>query len=87
MAPKIRSVTEEGVFYHIRFREPNIFDEVRTPDWASNASGSISKGSRVRMGRKGDNWKVQSVLIKTGKFDESKARELAKRIVDKIEKD
>jgi hypothetical protein len=86
-APSVKMVDTEGEFRHVRFRDPDDFEEIRTPDWASNVSDSVSKNSEVRMGKTGDDWKVQSVLIRKRSGDEEKARELAERIIRKIEED
>ena len=76
----------EGEYYHVRFNDPEIFDMIRTPDWADRVSDSVSRGSEVRMGKlkDEDDWTVQSVLIEkhAGK---DKAQEQAEKIVEKIE--
>lgn len=84
--PEITSVELEGDYYHVRFRDPDVFDEIRTPDWAVNAAEDVSTGSKVRMGKHpdGDSWAVQSVLI-TKNVGEEKSREQAVEIVEKIE--
>lgn len=84
--PKPKSVDLEGDYYHVRFRDPGDFSDVRTPEWASDAAGEISKGSKVRTGRRtgGDEWVVQSVLVPR-RVGKSKAREQARKIVEKIE--
>ncbi|MFW5918900.1 MAG: hypothetical protein ACOCSF_01715 [Halanaeroarchaeum sp.] len=84
--PDVKAVELEDEYYHVRFRDPNEFDEIRTPEWATNAAREISEGSRVRMGKRkdGDSWVVQSILIaKT--VGESKSREQAEKIIRKIE--
>ena len=84
--PEVKAVELEGDFYHVRFRDPNDFAEIRTPEWATNAAREISDGAKVRMGKRrdGDSWAVQSVLI--GKtVGESKSREQAEKIIRKIE--
>lgn len=82
----VDTVTTEDEYIHVRFRDPDGFDEVRTPDWAENPAHSVSEGSEVRMGQEedGDDWQVQSVLIKKN-VGEDKAEEQAKEIVEKIE--
>lgn len=79
-------VETEDDYIHVRFQDPDEFDEIRTPDWAENPAHSVSEGSEVRMGQEddSDDWDVQSVLIKKS-VGEDKAREQAKEIVDKIE--
>lgn len=84
--PDIETVETEDEYIHVRFRDPDEFDTIRTPDWAANAAGSVSEGAEVRMGKRkdGDDWEVQSVLVKKG-VGEEKAREQARKIVEKIE--
>jgi len=85
---KIKKTTKEDGFYHVRFRSPSQFSKIRTPDWAANVAGDISKGAEVRMGRtkQGGNWLVQSVLIKraSGKTYND-ARRLGRRIQKEID--
>lgn len=82
----VNKVESEDEYIHVRFRDPDHFDEIRTPDWAENPAHSVSDGSEVRMGQADgdDDWKVESVLIEKS-VGEDKAREQAKEIVDKIE--
>ena len=84
--PNVNKVETEDDYIHVRFREPNEFDEIRTPDWAEDPAQSVSEGSEVRMGQsdESDDWYVQSVLIKKS-VGEDKAEEQAEEIVDKIE--
>lgn len=83
---EVTKVETEGDYIHVRFRDPDQFDEIRTPDWAANPAQSVSEGSEVRMGQEegSDDWKVESVLVKKS-AGEDKAEEQAKEIVDKIE--
>lgn len=87
MTTDVKSVEPEGEYYHVRFRDPDNFDTIRTPDWAENPAESVSEGAEVRMGQEkdSDDWDVQSVLIKKSAGDEDKAREQAKEIAEKIE--
>lgn len=82
----VEAVEESDEFIHVRFRDPDDFDEIRTPDWAANAASSVSDGAEVRTGqeKEGDEWLVQSVLIPAD-ADEETAREQATDIVEKIE--
>lgn len=84
--PQVNKVESEDDYIHVRFRDPNEFDTIRTPDWAENPAQSVSEGSEVRMGQSddSDDWYVHSVLIKKS-VGEDKAQEQAKEIVDKIE--
>ncbi|WP_049979422.1 hypothetical protein [Halolamina rubra] len=83
--PEPKTVELEDEYYHVRFRDPDEFSEIRTPDWAAEVAEEIETGSKVRTGhRKGSHdWDVQSVLIpeSVGKSD---ARSAAKRIVEKL---
>ena len=81
----IESVETEDDYIHVRFRDPDRYETIRTPDWAREPAESVSEGAEVRTGESedGDEWDVQSVLIKKS-VGEEKAREQAKEIVDKI---
>ncbi|MBX0297945.1 hypothetical protein [Halomicroarcula nitratireducens] len=79
------AVETEDEYIHVQFRDPDQFDEIRTPDWAENPAHSVSKGSEVRIGKEeNDDWKVESVLLKKS-VGEEKAEEKARQIVEKIE--
>jgi len=83
----ISDVETSDDFFHVRYRDPDEFDAIRTPDWAENAARSVAEGSEVRTGdRKGDeDWLVQSVLVPVDVAgSEDQARELADEIVAKI---
>ncbi|WP_132059028.1 hypothetical protein [Halorussus amylolyticus] len=84
--PSVQTVETEDEFIHVRFRDPDDFEAIRTPDWAANAARDVSEGSEVRTGKRkdSDDWEVQSVLIKKN-VGEDKAEEQAERIVEKIE--
>ncbi|MFC7098067.1 hypothetical protein [Halobaculum marinum] len=84
--PEIETTDVGEEFVHVRFRDPDEFDEIRTPDWAADVARSVSAGSEVRTGRRREegDWVVQSVLVKKT-VGESKAREQARKIVEKIE--
>lgn len=84
--PDIEMVDTEDEYIHVRFRDPDRYDDIRTPDWADNPAESVSEGSEVRTGKlEGeDDWEVTSVLIKKS-VGEEKAREQAREIVEKIE--
>ena len=83
---EIQAVDTEDEYIHVRFRDPDEFDTIRTPDWAANAAQDVSEGAEVRTGKRkdGDDWEVQSVLVKKS-VGEDKAREQATEIVEKIE--
>ena len=84
--PEPRAVELEGEYYHVRFRDPGEFSEIRTPEWATDAAAEIASGSKVRTGhRKGsDDWVVQSVLIPKA-AGKAAARSQAKQIIEKLE--
>lgn len=84
--PDIEMVDTEDEYIHVRFRDPDRYDDIRTPDWADNPAESVSEGSEVRTGKlEGeDDWEVTSVLIKKS-VGEEKAREQAREILEKIE--
>ena len=84
--PDVTKVETEDDYIHVRFRDPDRYEEVRTPDWAEEPAESVSEGSEVRTGKlEGeDDWEVTSVLIEKS-VGEEKAEEQAKEIVEKIE--
>ncbi len=84
--PDVNTVETDDDYIHVRFRDPDRYDEIRTPDWAERPAESVSEGSEVRTGKvEGeDDWEVTSVLIDKH-VGEDKAEEQAKEIVDKIE--
>jgi len=83
--PDIQAVETEDEYVHVRFRDPDEFETIRTPDWAENAAQDVSEGAEVRTGKEedSDDWEVQSVLIRKN-VGEEKAREQAEKIVEKI---
>ena len=85
-APAIQTTETADEYIHVRFRDPDDFDTIRTPDWAANAAQDVSEGAEVRTGKRkdSDDWEVQSVLVKKS-AGEDKAREQAEEIVEKIE--
>lgn len=84
--PDVEAIETGEEFIHVRFRDPDEFEEIRTPDWAANAARSISDGAEVRTGRRtdSDDWVVQSVLVKKS-VGEERAREQAEKILAEIE--
>ncbi|MDQ2054612.1 hypothetical protein [Halobellus sp. H-GB7] len=84
--PKPKLVELEGEYYHVRFRDPDEFSEIRTPEWVQEAAAEVSTGSKVRTGhRKGsDEWVVQSVLIPEA-AGKTTARSDAQKIIEKLE--
>ncbi len=88
MVPEPQAVETEDEYVHVRYRDPDDFDTIRTPDWADRVSDSVSEDSEVRTGKRkdGDDWEVQSVLISKN-VGEEKAREQADEIIRKIEEE
>lgn len=84
--PDIDAVETEDEYTHVRFRNPDRYDEIRTPDWAEQPAESVSEGSEVRTGKVDgdDDWEVTSVLIEKH-VGEDKANAQAREIVEKIE--
>jgi hypothetical protein len=84
--PKPKLVELEEEYYHVRFRDPDEFSEIRTPAWATEAAEEISTGSKVRTGHRtgSDEWVVQSVLVPKN-VGKTKARSQAERIIEKLE--
>lgn len=84
--PAPQSVEIEDDYIHVRYRDPDNYETIRTPDWAENPAESVSEGSEVRTGQRADSddWEVQSILIKKS-VGEEKAREQADEILEKIE--
>jgi len=84
--PEPKTVELEDEYYHVRFRDPDEFSEIRTPDWATTVAEDVEEESKVRMGQRDGNedWVVQSVLIPKS-AEKSAARSKAKQIVEKIE--
>jgi hypothetical protein len=84
--PDIELVETDEEYVHVRFRDPDRYEEIRTPDWAKKPAESVSEGSEVRTGKieGSDDWEVTSVLIEKH-VGEEKAREQAREIVAKIE--
>jgi len=88
MSASIKSVDKSKNYYHVRYRDPDDFDEIRTPDWAENIANSVVDGGEVRTGDEhgNENWTVQSVLVPVGAVvDEAEARDTADEILDKME--
>ncbi|WP_123533553.1 hypothetical protein [Halosimplex salinum] len=87
-APSIQDVEQTENYYHVRYRDPDDFDEIRTPDWAENVAGSVVDGAEVRTGDEhgNENWTVQSVLVPVEAVaGDAEARDTADQIVDKME--
>ena len=84
--PSVELVEQGEEYIHVRFRDPDQYEQIRTPDWAIQPAESVSWGSEVRTGKLegADDWEVTSVLI-SKHVGEDKAAEQAREIVEKIE--
>jgi hypothetical protein len=84
--PTPETVEQGDEYIHVRYRDPDEFEKIRTPDWADEVSDSVVDGSEVRMGQisGSDDWEPQAVLIPMD-TDEETAREQADEILRKIE--
>ena len=83
-----QGVDQSENYYHVRYRDPDEFDEIRTPDWAANVANSVVEGGEVRTGDEhgNENWTAQSVLVPIDAVaDENEARDAADRIIEKME--
>ena len=50
--PSIETIEGGDDYYHVRYRDPDDFDEIRTPNWAEEASDAVSEGSEDRTGKR-----------------------------------
>ena len=87
--PKIQqpsTVETEGGYVCIRYRDPETFETVRTPEWAEKASESVVDGSEVRLGKRSDteHWIPVEVRIPEP-IDHADARRQANEILQRIE--
>jgi len=88
MPPSIAETTDD--YYHVRFNDPDQFDNIGTPDWAENTASSVADGAEVRTGHEADgddsDWDIRSVLVPgDAASDEDDATAQAEQIVEKIE--
>jgi hypothetical protein len=68
----VKTIERDDEHYHVKFRDPDTFREIRTPNWASNPARAVVPESKVRMGQNDDNeWLVQSVLIPISGVDDT----------------
>jgi hypothetical protein len=84
--PSPETIEEGDEYVHVRYRDPDDFETIRTPDWADDVSDSVVEDSEVRMGQleDSDEWEPQAVLVPK-ETDEATAREQADEILRKIE--
>lgn len=66
----VKAVDRQGDHYHVRFRDPDDFDDLETPAWASELAESELSGSDVRMGRdETGEWLIQRVRVPVDRAD------------------
>jgi hypothetical protein len=66
----VKAVEHYEDHYHVRFRDADDFDELGTPDWASELAEAEVPGSEVRMGEdETDEWLVQRVSVPVSLVD------------------
>jgi hypothetical protein len=82
----VKTVERGDRYYHVRFRDPETFAEIRTPARANRTARSVAPESKVRMGRNDDDeWLVQSVLVPIDAVeDDDDASRKALQIVTKV---
>lgn len=82
----VKTVERGDSYYHVRFRDPDTFGEIRTPAWANRSARSVVPESKVRMGRNDDDeWLVQSVLVPIDAVtDDDDASRRALQVVTKV---
>lgn len=80
------TVETEGDYVYIRYRDPEEFETVKTPEWARKASESVVSGSELRVGKRPDtdHWIPVEVLIPEP-VDPADARRQANEILQRIE--
>lgn len=84
--PSASTVETESEYIHVRFRDPDQFDGLRTLGWAEYPAHSVSEGSEDHMGQEeaSDDWIVQSVLMEKSDSEDN-AEAQATEIGEKIE--
>jgi len=66
----VKAVDRYGAHYHVRFRDTEEFDDLETPEWASDIAESEVQGSEVQMGLdETETWLIQSVRVPVGRAD------------------
>jgi len=67
----VKAVDRYEDYYHVRFRDADEFDELETPDWASELVEAELPRSEVWMGQdETDEWLVQSVRVPVNRMDD-----------------
>jgi len=66
----VKEIDQHEDHYHVRFRDPDDFDQLETPEWASELADEELPGSDVQMGRdEADEWLIQSVRVPVDRAD------------------
>lgn len=80
------AIETDGDAVCVRYRDPDVFETIHTPEWAETASNSVVEGSELRMGKRVDStdWEPQSVRIPEP-TDIEEARRKADEILQRIE--
>ena len=80
------TVESNGDYVCVRYRDPEEFESLWTPEWARKAAESVVDGSELRVGKRtdGENWIPQEVLIPQP-VDATDARRQANEILQRIE--
>lgn len=80
------AIETDGDDVCVRYRDPDIFETIRTPEWAETASNSVVEGSELRMGQRNESsdWEPQSVLVPEP-TDVEEARRKADEILQRVE--
>ena len=80
------TVESKGDYVCVRYRDPEEFETLRTPEWARKAAESVAAGSEIWVGKRADtdNWVPQEVRIPEP-VDATDARRRADEILQRIE--
>lgn len=80
------AVETDGDDVRVRYRDPDVFETIHTPEWAKTASDSVVEGSELRMGKRpgSSDWEPQSVLVPEP-TDVEEARRKADEILQRVE--
>lgn len=84
--PQPSTVETNGDFLRVRYRDPEEFETLRTPEWARKTAESVVDGSELWRGKQagGENWIRQEVLIPEP-VDSTDAGRKANEILQRIE--
>lgn len=82
----VKAVERYEDYYHVRFRDADEFEELETPDWATDLAERDVPGSDVLLGKDDtDEWLVQRVRVPvTAVDDEGDASRKALQIVTPV---